>query len=79
MKKIITLDKLKINEEATVINIDSKCKLKRRFEDLGIVKGTIIKKEFYSIFKDPCAYLIKGSLIAIRNDSSKYIKVNKND
>ena len=77
MNKIITLDKLKINEKAKVINIDSKCKLKRRYEDLGIVEGSIIKKEFSSIFKDPSAYLIKGSLIAIRNDSSKYIKVEK--
>lgn len=75
MNKIITLDKLNINEIAKVINIDPKCNLKRRFEDLGIVKGSIIKCEFKSIFKDPTAYLIKGSTIAIRKENSKYIKV----
>ena len=77
MNKIITLDKLNINEIAKVISIDSKCNLKRRFEDLGIVRGSIIKCEFKSIFKDPTAYLIKGSTIAIRKENSKYIKVIK--
>ncbi|MBQ9024340.1 MAG: ferrous iron transport protein A [Bacilli bacterium] len=77
MSKIITLDKLKINEIAKVISIDSKCELKRRLEDLGIIKGSTIKCEFTSPFKDPTAYLIKGCTIAIRNDTSKYIKVKK--
>lgn len=75
MNKITTLNKLKINENATVINIDNKSTLKRRFEDLGIIKNEKISCELESIFKDPKAYLIKGCLIAIRNDDSKYIKV----
>ena len=73
----MSLDKLNINDKAKVISIDKKCKLKKRLEDLGLVKGNIIKCEFKSIFKDPTAYLIKGSLISIRNSDSKYIKVNK--
>lgn len=75
MNKIISLDKLNINDKAKVINIDNKCNLKRRFEDLGIVKGSIIKCEFKSIFNDPIAYLIKGSIISIRKNDSKYIMV----
>ena len=77
MNKIITLDKLNINDKAKIICIDNKCILKRRFEDLGIVKDSIITCEFESIFKDPVAYLIKGSIISIRKSDSKYIKVNK--
>ena len=77
MNKIISLDKLNINDKAKIISIDDKCKLKRRFEDLGIVKDTIIKCEFNSIFKDPVAYLIKESIISIRKKDSKYIKVKK--
>lgn len=79
MKKIINLDKLKINDTAKVINIDSKCNLKRRLEDLGITKGSIIKCELKAPFNDPTAYLIKGCTIAIREDTSKYIKVIKYD
>jgi len=75
MNKIITLDKLNINDKAKVISINSKCNLKRRFEDLGIVRGSIIKCEFKSPFKDPTAYLIKECTIAIRENDSKYIKV----
>ena len=77
MNKIISLDKLNINDKAKIISIDDKCKLKRRFEDLGIVKDTIIKCEFKSIFKDPVAYLIKESIISIRKKDSKYIRVKK--
>ena len=75
MSKIITLNELEINKEAKVISIDSKSILKRRFEDLGIVRGTKIKYIFSSIFNNPKAYLIKGSTIAIRENDSKYIKV----
>lgn len=77
MNKIISLDKLNINDQAKIINIDSKCELKRRLEELGITRGSIIKCEFKSPFKDPTAYLIKGCTIAIREDTSKYIKVVK--
>lgn len=73
--KIISLNNLKINETATIDNIDNKSNLKRRLEDLGFIKGSKIKCEFSSPFKDPIAYLIKGSLIALRKDDSKYIKV----
>ena len=79
MNKIISLDKLNVNKSAIVTNINPKSHLKRRFEDLGIVKGSIIKCEFTSMFNDPKAYLIKGSTIAIRNDDAKYIKVIVDD
>ena len=75
MSKIITLNKLDINKMAKIISIDSKSNLKRRLEDLGVVKGSTIKCEFSSIFNDPKAYLIKGSTIAIRDNDSRYIRV----
>ena len=77
MNKIISLSELNINDKAMIININSKCNLKRRLEDLGLVKGSIIKYEFKSPFNDPGAYLIKNYIIAIRKDTSKYIKVKK--
>ena len=73
--KIISLNELKTNEIATIYSIDNKSNLKRRLEDLGFIKGSKIKYEFISPFKDPTAYFIKGSLIALRENDSKYIKV----
>ena len=73
--KIISLNELKIGNSATIYSISNKSTLKRRLEDLGITKGSIIKYEFSSPFKDPKAYLIKGCTIAIRDDDSKYIMV----
>ena len=79
MNKLTTLNKLKINQSATVIEIAKNSNLKRRFEDLGIIKGTTIKCEFKAPFNDPTAYLIKGCTIAIREDDSKYIRVIINE
>ena len=79
MKRITTLNKLKINQKATVIKIDEKSNLKRRLEDLGIIKGTIITPEFKAPFNDPTAYLIKGCTIAIRDEDANDIKVIIND
>ena len=73
--KIISLDKLKINEKGIIDNINSKLELKRRLEDLGMTKGTIIKCELESPFKDPKAYLVKGCIIAIRDEDAKKIMV----
>ena len=58
MKKIISLDNLDINDKAKVLSIDSKCELKRRFEDLGITRGSIIKCEFKAPFKPLASALI---------------------
>ena len=79
MKKITTLNKLPIEKEAIIINIDNKSNLKRRFNDLGIISGSNIKCEFKAPFNDPTAYLVKGCTIAIREDDAKYIKVIINE
>ena len=79
MKKITTLNKLPIGVKATIVNIDKKSNLKRRFNDLGLIEGSTIQSEFKAPFNDPTAYFIKGCTIAIREDDAKYIKVIINE
>lgn len=74
-KNIITLDKTSIGDIVNVLKIDDNSLIKQRLQDLGIVKNSKIECVLKSPFKDPCAYLIKGCVIAIRNEDAKKILV----
>lgn len=71
----ITLDKLPINEIGKVIKLNVNENLKRRLLDLGLVYGTEIKKLYKSPLNDPTAYLIRGSVIALREEDTKNILI----
>lgn len=71
----ITLDKLPVNETGKILNLNINNGLKRRLLDLGLISGTQVKKLYKSPFNDPCAYLIKGSVIALRNKDTKNIHI----
>ncbi|MBQ2971906.1 MAG: ferrous iron transport protein A [Ruminococcus sp.] len=47
----------------------------KRMYDLGLTNGTLVKPIFKSIFGDTVAYLIKGSVIALRKSDAKKIHV----
>lgn len=72
----ITLDKLDIDKTAKVSSINLTNNLKKRLADLGLVENSVIKKIYKSPFGDPCAYLIMGSTIALRNNDCKNILVD---
>lgn len=73
----MTLNELKINKKARVIEIQINSSIKRRILDLGIIKGTQIKPVLKSPLGSPRAYEIKGSLIAIRNEDAEKILVEE--
>ena len=66
---------LKINEEAKIINLKCNNILKRRFLDLGLIPGEIIKCVLISPFNNPKAYLINNNVYALRNDDANFIEV----
>ncbi len=55
-----TLDKLDINKNAIILNLNCKGDLRRRLLDLGLVNGTNIKASFKSPMGNPIAYEIRG-------------------
>ena len=71
-----TLNKLPINSVGKVISLNTKESLKRRLLDLGLVNGTQIKKLYKSPLNDPTCYLIRGSVIALRNTDAKDILIS---
>jgi len=71
----ITLDKLPFKKNGIIKELNVKDDLKVRLLDLGFINNSKIKKLYKSPFNDPCAYLIMGSVIAIRNEDAKNIIV----
>ena len=72
---LLPLDTIPSDKKATVVAILSRGNERRRHLDLGIVPGTNIKMLFESHSKNPKAYLIRGTVIAIRNQDANKILV----
>ena len=71
-----SLGNLKKGQIAKVINMQSdNPSLRRRLLDMGLIPNTSIELLYKSPFGDPCAYLIRGTVIAIRNRDAKEIEV----
>ena len=77
MKHELYLNNLELNKKCKVIDILCDSHNKRRFLDLGIINGTIIKPLFRSPFSDPTAYEINNTVIAIRNEDARKIVIEK--
>ena len=71
------LNNVKNNEYYIVNKINASEKIKRRLYDIGLVYGTKIKLLFNSPSKKIKAYLIRDSIIAIRNNDASKIEVSK--
>ena len=55
------------------INLDGS--IKRRLLDIGLIEGTRVENVLVSPAGDPMAFLIRGAVIALRNDDTRNIVV----
>ncbi len=69
------LSDLPIGMTAKILNINCDKNIQRRLFDLGIIEDSNITPVFRSPFKDPTAYLIRGTIIALRSDDTNKITV----
>ncbi len=72
----MTLDMLSLDEECIVENI-VESNLYQRLLDIGVTINSKIKCVLISPWNNPKAYLIRGAVIAIRNEDAKTIKIRK--
>jgi ferrous iron transport protein A len=73
MKK--TLNELKTGDCAKIQSINFSGSIRRRLRDLGFVDGTKITALQKSPSGDPVAYLVRGTVIALRNDDAEKIQL----
>lgn len=71
------LNNVKNSEYYIVDEINLSEKTKRRLYDIGLVIGTKIKLLFKSPSNKIKAYLVRDSIIAIRNTDAQFIKVSE--
>lgn len=64
-----------IDKRVKILRVLVKEDKKRRFYDLGIIPEMIVKPLFRSPFGDPTAFLINGSVIALRREDTSLIEV----
>ena len=72
----MTLDQLNINQRCRVCSLCECKEIKRRLLDLGFVEGSFVECVGKSPMGDPSAYMLRGTVIAIRKKDAKKIKVD---
>lgn len=72
----IPLNELPIGKKANVTALISDGTVRRRMLDLGVIDGTEIQPLYRSPSGNPVAYLIRGTVIALRSEVSGGILVS---
>lgn len=74
---VIPLHQLAHGQSAEIVALDDRVQgfTRRRFLDLGLTPGTRITPELENFFREPRAYRVRGTLIALRNNQAAHIFV----
>jgi Fe2+ transport system protein FeoA len=75
MSESIQLHLLRPGQRAIIQKINGNGALRRRFVEMGIVKGETILIERHAPLGDPIEYLIKGYHLALRKEEAANIEV----
>lgn len=75
MSEPTMLHLLRPGQCATITRINGASALRRRFIEMGIIKGETILIERHAPLGDPIEYLIKGYHLALRKEEAAQIEV----
>ena len=75
MSDPIQLHLLQPGQRGTITQIHGTGPLRRRFVEMGILKGETILSERHAPLGDPIEYLIKGYHLALRKEEAAQIEV----
>ena len=76
-KKILPLNTLQLGQRGIVEDISAPESEKRRFWDLGLIRGTKVQLLHKSPSGNPVAYSVMGAVIALRNCDAVKVSVLK--
>lgn len=76
MNQLFALDRLPLGQSAYVTTLNNEPSMKQRLTDLGLIQGTRITCLCQSPWGDPCAYMIRGAVIALRRQDTSRILVS---
>lgn len=75
MNNIKRMSELKPHETADVVELRLTGAMRRRLQDIGLINGTQIECVGRSPLGDPCAYFIRGAVIALRKEEACEVMV----
>ena len=75
MSESVQLHLLRPGQRATITRVNGMGPLRRRFIEMGIVKGETILIERHAPLGDPVEYFIKGYHLALRKEEAAHIEV----
>ena len=78
MSDSFQVDQLKPGQRAIITRVGGAAALRRRFIEMGIVKGESIFLERKAPLGDPMEYFIKGYHLALRKEEAALIEVSLN-
>jgi DtxR family Mn-dependent transcriptional regulator len=76
-----TLSTLRPSQRATVRALTDSLQglTRRRLLDLGLTPGTTVTVELRSLFGDPVAYRVRGTLIALRREQAEQVLIDSSE
>ena len=72
---MLSLENTKVGQKVRVKKVISNSSIKSRLLDIGLTPGTIIERVLENFSGNLVAYMIRGALIAIRNEDASEIIV----
>lgn len=75
MQDTDNLSRLNQGECAVVLDIKSSDSMRRRLQDIGLIKGTNVTCVQRSPLGDPSAYLVRGAVVALRSEDSSCVEI----
>ncbi len=64
-------------EKGIVTGLTSGKAMKMRLRDIGLIEGTEVECLGKSPLGDPAAFLIRGAVIALRNEDACHVRIRK--
>jgi DtxR family Mn-dependent transcriptional regulator len=73
----MTLDQLRPGESATILHVGGQGPRRRRFLEMGLVRGEQIRAERVAPLGDPVEYCLKGYHLSLRHDEARQIQITR--
>ena len=70
------LSDLRRGQSATIVRVGGNGMLRRRIQEMGILKGTEVYVEKYAPLRDPLELIVKGYHVSLRVEEAAQITVD---
>jgi Fe2+ transport system protein FeoA len=75
MLEMLTLQHLRPGQRAEIVHVGGHGPIRRRFVEMGFVRGEVVHVERVAPLGDPIEYRIKDYLLALRREEAAHIQV----